>query len=267
MLALSACGSDDDERRRRRGGGPETADIRVWINGDGHPAGGPGLAQDDLRGPEPRLDAHHRGAAVGGPGREADHRAVQRVRDPRRGRGRQHPGADVHHGRRVLRPDRRARRPRAATTCCPGFVDGATVDGKTYAVPYYAGLEVRLLPQGPLREGGPRGADHDGRVRRRRDRPQEGQPGAGELLRLLVPRPGLAQRRRVRLERRRRPGRRRRRRRGRARCRAPSRSRASRPCRRSSSEASGAAKDGNEADPWTPFCAGEIGHDVGARAG
>ena len=58
----------------------------------------------------------------------------------------------------------------------PGFVDGATVDGTTYAVPVLRRVEVHLLPQGPLREGRPRGADHDGRVRRHGHRPQGGQP-------------------------------------------------------------------------------------------
>ena len=200
----------DDERRRRRrrsrdGRHPGLAQRHR------HAAGGPGLAEDDLRGPEPRLHAHHRGAAVGRPGREADHRAVQRVRDPRRRRDRQHAGADLHLGRRLLRPDRRARR-LGRRRPAPGLRRRRDRRRQDVRRALLRRLEVHLLPQGPLRGGRHRGADHDGRVRRRGDRAEGGQPGAGELLRLLVPRPGLAQRRRVRLGRRRRPGRRRRRR-------------------------------------------------------
>ena len=94
---------------------------------------------------------------------------------------------------------------------------------------------------------------------RRGHRPEGGQPEAGELLRLLVPRPGLAQRRRVHLERRRRPRRPGRRRVGGQPVRARVDRRASRPSSSCSSEASGAPKDGNEADPQIPFCNGEIG--------
>ncbi len=141
---------------------------------------------------------------MGGPGRAPDHIAVQRGRDAGRRRGRQHAGADVHRrpARSPTSPTSgRARRRRPAA----GLRRGRLVDGKTYAVPYYAGSQVRLLPQGPVREGRPRGADHDGRVRRRRDRPEEADTASrAELLRLLVPRPGLAQRRGVRLGRRRR---------------------------------------------------------------
>ena len=55
---------------------------------------------------------------MGGAGRAADHRALERLRDPGRGRGRQHPGPDVHRRRRVHRPDATSSTTSAATTCC-----------------------------------------------------------------------------------------------------------------------------------------------------
>ena len=57
LATLAACGSDGsdgDASSRRR---PETADIRVWLNGTDTPAGGARLAEEDLRGartPAPR---------------------------------------------------------------------------------------------------------------------------------------------------------------------------------------------------------------------
>ena len=230
-LGLSACGDDDDadaaggRRRRRRPTSGSGSTARTPRDA------GPRVAEDDLRGRAPRLDAHHRAAGVGGAGREADHVAVQRLRDPRRGRGRQHPGADVHRGRRVqrreLRPRRLGRRRPAA-----GLRRGRPGGRQDVRRALLRRLEVHLLPQGPLRGGRHRGPDDDGRVRPGRHRPQGGQPRAGQLLRLLVPGPGLAQRRRLRLGRRRRPRRQGRRRVAGRPVRRPSRSRGSRPCRR-----------------------------------
>ena len=144
-------------RRRRR---PETADIRVWLNGPDTPQAARDWLKTDVRGRPPRLHAHHRGAGVGGPRRAAHHRSVQRGRDPRRRRGRQHPGADVHHGRRLQRPHRRGRRARRRRPAARASSRPA-VDGDDVRRALLRGLEVRLLPQGPLRGGRPRGADHD----------------------------------------------------------------------------------------------------------
>ena len=47
----------------------------------------------------------------------------------------------------------------------------------------------------------------------------------------------------------------------------PSRSRVSRPSQKLFEQASGAAKDGNEADPWTPVLRRRDRHDVDARLG
>ncbi len=223
-----------------------------------HPAGGARLAEDDVRGGEPGLHAHDRGAAVGRPGRAAHHLALQRVRDPRRRRGRQHPGR-----RRSPPPAPSPTSPTsstssAATTCCRASSTARHGRRQDLRRALLRRLEVRLLPQGPVREGRPRGADHDGRVRRRRDRAEEGQPDAGRT----SPASGSPARTgataALHLGRRRRPrGRGRRRVAGRPS--SPESLAGLETCRRSSSEASGAAKDGNEADPQVPFCANEIG--------
>ena len=73
------------------------------------------------------------------------------------------------------------------------------------------------------------------------------------------PGPGLAQRRRLRLGRRRRPRRRRTVASGPARSSSPESVAGLETAQELFTEASGAPKDGNEADPWTPFCAGEVG--------
>ena len=227
-----ACGDDDDgdDRRRRRA-------RRRPTSGSGSTAPDtPQAARDWLKttfeDAAPRLHAHHRGAGVGGAGRAADHGAVQRVRDARRGRGRATP--------------RRRRSPTAGAfsdltdelddlggdDLLQGFVDGGTYDGKTYAVPYYAGSKYVFYRKDLFEAAGIEVPTTHGRVRPGGDRPQGGQPDAGELLRLLVPRartgatasrssgtPVVTWPPRTATS-------------GRARCRRPSRSRASRPCRR-----------------------------------
>ena len=193
-------------RRRRRpggqGGGPETADIRVWING----ADTPQEARDWLK---ETFEADNPGSTLTIEEQEWEG-LVERLTTALSSESET---PDVVEIGNTQAPTFTSAGAFSDLTddlgdlggddLLPGFVDGATVDGTTYAVPYYAGVEVRLLPQGPLRDGRPVRADHDGRVRRDRDRAQGGQPRAGELLRLLVPRPGLAQRRGLRLGRRR----------------------------------------------------------------
>ena len=181
---------------------PETAEIRVWING----ADTPQEARDWLR---RRFEEQNPGSTLTieeqqweGLVERLDHVAVQRVRDPGRRRGRQHAGGDVHDGRRVRRPHRRARG-LGGDDLLPGFVDGGTVDGKTYAVPYYAGSKFVFYRKDLFEKAGlevPTTMDEfvDAAVTLKQANPE-----AGELLRLLAPGPGLAQRRRVRLGRRR----------------------------------------------------------------
>ena len=84
-----------------------------------------------------------------------------------------------------------------------GFVEGAQVDGKTYAVPYYAGSKYIFYRKDLFEAAGiavPTTMDEF--VQAAIDL-KAANPRPGQLLRLLVPGSGLAQRRRLRLERRR----------------------------------------------------------------
>ena len=139
-----------------------------------------------------------------------------------------------------------------------GFVDGATVDGKTYAVPYYAGSKYIFYRKDLFKEAGlevPTTMDEfvDDAVALKEANPKPANfsgfwfPGqdwrngvafvwdaggdlavedGGEWTGALSSAESVAG-----LE----------------------------TAQELFTEASGAPKDGNEADPWTPFCAGEIG--------
>ena len=209
-LGLTACG-DDDDKGSNQGGGPETADIRVWINGadtpqeardwlketfeDDHPGSTLTIEEQEWEGLVERLTT-----ALSSESETPDVVEVGNTQAPTFTSA----GAfsDLTGDLDDLGGD----------DLLPGFVDGATVDGTTYAVPYYAGSKYVFYRKDLFEKAGLVGADHDRGVRADRHRPQEGQPGAGGVLGLLVPGPGLAQRRVLPLGRRRRPGRRGRRR-------------------------------------------------------
>lgn len=140
----------------------------------------------------------------------------------------------------------------------PGFVEGATVDGKTYAVPYYAGSKYVFYRKDLFEKSGlsvPTTLQEfiDAAVKLKQDNPQPKNfsgfwfPGqdwrngvafvwdaggdlavedGGEWSGSLASAESVAG-----LE----------------------------TAQKLFTDASGAAKDGNEADSWTPFCAGEIG--------
>ncbi len=178
----------------------------------GHAAGRPRLAQGDLRGRPPRLHADHRGAAVGGARRAPHHRPLQRLRDPRRGRGRQHPGGDVHDRRRLQPTSPPSSTSLGGDDLLEGFVEAGSVDDDVFAVPYYAGSKYVFYRKDLFAASGievPTTTEEfvAAAIKLKQDNPEP-----GELLGLLVPGPGLAQRGDLRLERRRRPGCRRRRR-------------------------------------------------------
>nr|WP_253942682.1 extracellular solute-binding protein [Nocardioides sp. zg-1230] len=140
----------------------------------------------------------------------------------------------------------------------PGFVEGATVDGETYAVPYYAGSKYIFYRKDLFEKAGlevPTTLDEfvDAAIALKKDNPkpanfsgfwfpgQDWRNGAafiwsaggdlavedgGEWAGSLSSPESVAG-----LE----------------------------MAQQLFTEASGAPKDGNEADPWTPFCAGEVG--------
>ena len=129
-------------RRRRRGldegGGPETADIRVWINGadtpqeardwlkttfeDQNPGSTLTIEEQEWEGLVERLTT----ALSASPRRPTSSRSAtpRHRRSPTAGAF-----SDLTDELGDLGGD----------DLLPGFVDGATVDGATYAVPYYAG--------------------------------------------------------------------------------------------------------------------------------
>ena len=140
----------------------------------------------------------------------------------------------------------------------PGFVEGATVDGETYAVPYYAGSKYIFYRKDLFEKSGlavPTSLDEfvQAAVTLKKDNPkpanfsgfwfpgQDWRNGAAFIWaaggNLAVEDGGEW---------------------------APALSSAEsiaglETAQQLFEQASGAPKDGNEADPWTPFCAGEVG--------
>jgi N,N'-diacetylchitobiose transport system substrate-binding protein len=132
----SACGSDDDSNAT--GGGPDKADIVVWLNGadtpqdardwlkktfeDDHPGSTLTIEEQDWDGLVERLTT-----ALTSADQTPDVVEVGNTQAPTFTTV----GAfsDLTDQLSDLGGD----------DLLPGFVDGATVDGKTYAVPYYAG--------------------------------------------------------------------------------------------------------------------------------
>jgi N,N'-diacetylchitobiose transport system substrate-binding protein len=136
-LGLTACG-DDDDKGSNQGGGPETADIRVWINGadtpqeardwlkqtfeDDNPGSTLTIEEQEWEGLVERLTT-----ALSSESETPDVVEVGNTQAPTFTEA----GAfsDLTGDLDDLGGD----------DLLPGFVDGATVDGVTYAVPYYAG--------------------------------------------------------------------------------------------------------------------------------
>ncbi len=105
---------------------------------------------------------------------------------------------DLHLRRRLRRHHATCTTSSAATTCCPGFVEAGTADDTFYAAPYYSGARAVFYRKDFVRGRRRGGADDARGVRRGRHHPAGGQPRRGhQLLRLLVPRAGLVQRRRL----------------------------------------------------------------------
>ena len=121
-----------------RGGGPETAEIRVWLNGTDTPD----AARDWLK---TTFEDQH--PARRSPSSSRSGRGSSSASPPRC------PGTPRRPTSSRSATPRRRRSPTAGAfsdlsddldalggdDLLPGFVEGAQVDGKTYAVPYYAG--------------------------------------------------------------------------------------------------------------------------------
>lgn len=254
---LAACGSGNDDAGNGSGNDPAQADIRVWLNGTDTPQ----EARDWL---EKTFEEDNPGSTLTIEQQEWDG-LVERLTTALSSESET---PDVVEIGNTQAPTFTSAGAFADMTgqlddlggddLLPGFVEGATVDGKTYAVPYYAGSKYIFYRSDLLEEAGlevPTTLDEFVEtaiaLKEANPRPknfsgfwfpgQDWRNGAtfvwaagGDLATeeggewtgaLSTPESveGLETAQRLFLE------------------------------------ASGAPKDGNEADPWTPFCAGEVG--------
>ena len=254
---LAACGSDDSDDGSSGDGGAASADIRVWLNGPDTPQ----EARDWLK---ETFEEENPGSTLTIEQQEWDG-LVERLTTALSSESET---PDVVEIGNTQAPTFTAAGAFADLTdqledlggddLLPGFVDGATVDGKTYAVPYYAGSKYVYYRKDLLEKAGievPTTLDEfvDAVVALKKANPkpanfsgfwlpgQDWRNGAtfvweaggdlavedgGEWSGALASEESIAG-----LE----------------------------TAQRLFTEASGAPKDGNEADPWTPWCAGEIG--------
>jgi N,N'-diacetylchitobiose transport system substrate-binding protein len=258
LTALAACGDDSSDSDDTSGGGtPKAADIRVWLNGTDTPdearqwlkttfeEQNPGstltIEQQEWDGLVEKLTT-----ALSSESETPDVVEIGNTQAPTFTSAGAF--ADMTDQLESLGGD----------DLLQGFVDGATVDGKTYAVPYYAGSKYIFYRTDLLEKAGlsvPTTMDEfvDAAVKLKEANPkpanfsgfwfpgQDWRNGAtfvwdaggdlatendGEWTGSLESDESIAG-----LER----------------------------AQQLFEQASGAAKDGNEADPWTPFCAGEVG--------
>ena len=256
LTTLAACGSED-EGSSSSDGGPETADIRVWLNGtdtpeeardwlkttfeDENPGSTLTIEQQEWDGLVEKLTT-----SLSSESETPDVVEIGNTQAPTFTAA----GAftDLSDDLADLGGD----------DLLPGFVDGATVDGKTYAVPYYAGSKYIFYRTDLFEKSGlevPTTLDEfvQAAITLKEDNPkpanfsgfwfpgQDWRNGAAFVWaaggNLAVEdggewSPDLSSDASIDgLE----------------------------TAQELFMEASGAPKDGNEADPWTPFCAGEVG--------
>ncbi|HYH73778.1 MAG TPA: extracellular solute-binding protein [Nocardioides sp.] len=256
LTTLAACGNEDDGSSNDDGG-PESADIRVWLNG----ADTPQEARDWLK---TTFEEDNPGSTLTIEEQEWDG-LVEKLTTALSSESET---PDVVEIGNTQAPTFTSAGAFADLTdelddlggddLLPGFVDGATVDGKTYAVPYYAGSKYIFYRKDLFEKAGlevPTTLEEfvDAAVALKQDNPkpanfsgfwfpgQDWRNGAafvwsaggdlavedgGEWSPALSSEGSLAG-----LE----------------------------MAQQLFTQASGAPKDGNEADPWTPFCAGEVG--------
>ena len=139
LTSLAACGSDDDPSGNgSNDGGPESADIRVWLNGTDTPQ----EARDWLK---KTFEEQNPGSTLTIEQQEWEG-LVERLTTALTSADQTPDVVEVGNTQAPTfttvgafsdltgdLPDL------GGDDLLPGFVDGATVDGKTYAVPYYAG--------------------------------------------------------------------------------------------------------------------------------
>ncbi|QWF21960.1 extracellular solute-binding protein [Nocardioides sp. LMS-CY] len=254
---LAACGGDDSDGGSSSDGGPTTADIRVWLNGTDTPQD----ARDWLK---KTFEDQNPGSTLTIEQQEWDG-LVEKLTTSLSSASET---PDVVEIGNTQAPTFTSAGAFSDLTdqlddlggddLLQGFVDGATVDGKTYAVPYYAGSKYIFYRKDLLQKAGidvPTTMDEfvDAAIALKKANPkpanfsgfwfpgQDWRNGAtfiwdaggdlatddgGEWSGSLESPESIAG-----LE----------------------------TAQKLFTEASGAPKDGNEADPWTPWCAGEVG--------
>ncbi len=258
VATLAACGSDSDGDSPSSDSGPKTADIRVWLNGTDTPQ----EARDWLK---KTFEDQNPGSTLTIEQQEWDG-LVEKLTTSLSSESETPDVVEIGNtqaptftsaGAFSDMTDQLA--DLGGDDLLPGFVDGATVDGKTYAVPYYAGSKYIFYRKDLFKAAGitavPTTMDEfiDDAIKLKQANPkpanfsgfwfpgQDWRNGAafiwdaggdlatddgGEWSGSLESPESIAG-----LE----------------------------TAQKLFTEASGAAKDGNEADSWTPFCAGEIG--------
>ncbi|SEB48903.1 carbohydrate ABC transporter substrate-binding protein, CUT1 family [Nocardioides exalbidus] len=256
LTTLAACGSDDSSSSSEDGG-PESADIRVWLNGTDTPQ----EARDWLK---KTFEDENPGSTLTIEQQEWDG-LVEKLTTSLSSASET---PDVVEIGNTQAPTFTSAGAFADLTgdlgdlggddLLPGFVEGATVDGKTYAVPYYAGSKYIFYRKDLLKKAGldvPTTLDEfvDTAIKLKEANPkpanfsgfwfpgQDWRNGAAFVWAaggdLAVDDGGTwsgdltADGSIAGLE----------------------------MAQQLFEDASGAPKDGNEADPWTPFCAGEVG--------
>ena len=256
LTTLAACGNEDDGSSNDDGGA-ESADIRVWLNGTDTPQ----EARDWLK---KTFEEQNPGSTLTIEQQEWDG-LVEKLTTALSSESETPDVVEIGNTQAPTFTSAGAFADLAdelddlgGDDLLPGFVDGATVDGKTYAVPYYAGSKYIFYRKDLFEKAGlevPTTLEEfvDAAVTLKQDNPkpanfsgfwfpgQDWRNGAafiwsaggdlavedgGEWSPALSSEGSLAG-----LE----------------------------MAQQLFTEASGAPKDGNEADPWTPFCAGEVG--------
>lgn len=256
LTTLAACGSDDDGSSTDDGGA-ESADIRVWLNGTDTPQ----EARDWLK---KTFEEDNPGSTLTIEQQEWDG-LVEKLTTALSSESETPDVVEIGNTQAPTFTSAGAFSPLTdelddlgGDDLLPGFVEGATVDGETYAVPYYAGSKYIFYRKDLFEKAGlevPTTLDEfvQAAITLKKDNPkpanfsgfwfpgQDWRNGAafvwsaggdlavedgGEWTGSLSSPDSVAG-----LE----------------------------MAQQLFAEASGAPKDGNEADPWTPFCAGEVG--------
>ncbi|MEP9363224.1 extracellular solute-binding protein [Nocardioides sp. CN2-186] len=258
VATLAACGSDSDGDSPSSDSGPKTADIRVWLNGTDTPQD----ARDWLK---KTFEEQNPGSTLTIEQQEWDG-LVEKLTTSLSSESETPDVVEIGNTQAPTFTSAGAFSDMTdqlgdlgGDDLLQGFVDGATVDGKTYAVPYYAGSKYIFYRKDLFKDAGitavPTTMDEfiDDAIKLKQANPkpanfsgfwfpgQDWRNGAafiwdaggdlatdadGEWTGSLD---------------------------------SPESIQGLETAQKLFTEASGAAKDGNEADSWTPFCAGEIG--------